>query len=138
MELKIGSIVKFYLLMLLSESPKHGYELMKVLQEKLGRRISASQVYPFLNLLLKKKLIHVNKKGKREKRQFALTKSGRKFVEGFIHRFGEIAYLTLKPKLTTCIHCGCKVFEGGYRKNIGGSVLTFCCHHCSRNYEGLP
>ena len=38
MRIKVGSMVKFYSLLLLSEAPKHGYELMKDLEEKLGRK----------------------------------------------------------------------------------------------------
>ena len=57
-DIKINNMVKFCTLYLLANEPKHGYDLMKELEEKLGRRISASNVYPFLSNLRKNKLIN--------------------------------------------------------------------------------
>lgn len=68
MVVKIGSLVKLYTILLLSEEHKHGYDLMKELEEKLGRKISTSQVYPFLNILEKNKLISVEEVGKGRKK----------------------------------------------------------------------
>ncbi|RLG37614.1 MAG: PadR family transcriptional regulator [Candidatus Alkanophagales archaeon] len=42
---------KFHVLRLLSERPMYGYELMKVLEEKLEMRVSQSIVYPILHEL---------------------------------------------------------------------------------------
>lgn len=42
---------KFHILRLLSERPMYGYELMKVLSEKLGMRVSQGVVYPILHEL---------------------------------------------------------------------------------------
>ena len=56
-EIKITNMLKFYTLCLLATGPKHGYDLIKELEEKLGRRISASNIYPFLSILSKNKLI---------------------------------------------------------------------------------
>ena len=80
MQVKIGSLVKFYTILLLSEEPKHGYDLMKELEETLGRKISTSQVYPFLKLLEKNRLIKIEEIGEREKKIYQLTKNGKKFV----------------------------------------------------------
>ena len=38
MQVKIGSLVKFYALLLLSEGPKHGYTLMKELENRFGKK----------------------------------------------------------------------------------------------------
>jgi len=135
MVVKIGSLVKFYIILLLREKSKYGYNLMKELDKKLGRKISTSQVYPFLNILEKNKMILVEKVGEREKKIYRLTKSGKKFVNGFLQRFGDLLYITIKPKLTTCTHCGCKVYEGGHKEIIGNKRFMFCCHHCARSYK---
>src|SRR3990167_3811582 len=72
-KVKVNNMVKFCTLYLLASGPKHGYELMKELEDKLGRNISASNVYPFLDTLIKNKLIKIKKTGKREKKTYALT-----------------------------------------------------------------
>jgi DNA-binding PadR family transcriptional regulator len=135
MAVKIGSMVKFYTILLLSEKPKHGYDLMKELEEKLGRKISTSQVYPFLNILEKNKLIKVEEVGKREKKIYKLTKNGKEFVNGFLQRFGDLLHLAVEPKLSICTHCGCKVYESGYKERMNGKQLTFCCHHCAKSFK---
>lgn len=135
MEVKIRSLVKFYTVLLLSEGPKYGYDLMKELEKKLGGNISASQVYPFLNILKKNKLIKVEKLGEREKKFYKLTKDGRKFVDNFLKRFGDLFHIAIEPRLTICTHCGCKVYEGGHKEKIQRKQLTFCCHHCARSFK---
>ena len=135
MEVKIGSLVKFYTILLLSEGSKHGYDLMKRLGEKLGRKISTSQVYPFLSTLEKNKLVKVEEIGEREKKVYRLTKRGEEFVNSFLQRFGDLFHMAIKPRLTVCAHCGCKVYEGGHKEKIKREQLTFCCHHCARSFK---
>ena len=135
MQVKIRSLVKFYTILLLKEEPKHGYDLMKELEEKLGRKISTSQVYPFLNILEKNKLIKVEEIKEREKKIYKLTKNGEKFVNNFLQRFGDLLHIAIEPKLTTCTHCGCKVYGGGYKEKIGKKQLTFCCCHCAKSFK---
>ncbi len=135
MKIKIESLVKFYTVLLLSDRPKHGYELMKELKEKLNRNIGASQVYPFLNVLAKNRLIAVKKLGTREKKVYMLTKEGKKFVDSILGRFGDLLHIAIEPKLTTCAHCGCKVYEGGHKEKINGKELKFCCHHCAMSFK---
>jgi DNA-binding PadR family transcriptional regulator len=135
MAIRIGSIVKLYTILLLSEHPKHGYELMRELQERLGRKVSPSQVYPFLNTLERHGIIKVEKRGKRDKKVYCLTKKGRKFVARTLTRFGELVELAIEPKLKVCAHCGCKVYEGAHIEKIGNHMLTFCCHHCAESFK---
>lgn len=134
-QIKIGSLVKFYTMLLLLEKSKHGYEIMKELEKKIGKRISTSQVYPFLELLEKEKFIKVEKTGARDKITYVLTKSGREFTQKMLSRAGDLFYLTLKPHISICTHCGCKVLEGGYKKKIGKKEMMFCCHHCAMSYK---
>ncbi len=135
MAVKIGSLVKFYTILLLSEKPKHGYELMKDLEKKLGRNISTSQVYPFLNILKKNKLIKIDEFQDREKKIYQLTENGKNFVNSFLERFGDLLHIAIEPKLTACINCNCKVYEGGHKENIRGKQLTFCCHYCANSFK---
>lgn len=137
MAVKIGSLVKFYTILLLKDGHKHGYELMKELEKKLGRKISASQVYPFLTTLKKNRLIEVEEIGGREKKVYKLTKEGKKFVNSFLQRFGDLIHIAIEPKLTVCAHCGCRVYEGGHKEKIGKKTLNFCCHHCARAFKGI-
>ncbi len=134
-EVKITNMAKFCTLYLLSSGPKYGYELMKELSEKLGRKISASNIYPFLDTLIKNRLIKVQKTGKREKKTYVLTQEGKKFTRNIFNRFGDLIDIAIEPKLTTCAHCSCKVYEGGYTEKIRGRELKFCCMHCASSYK---
>lgn len=134
-QIKIASLVKFYTILLLKEGPNYGYELMKQLEKRLENKISTSQIYPFLNILEKNKLIKVEKFGDREKKIYQLTENGKKFVNNFLERFGDLLHITIEPRLTTCTHCGCKVYEGGYEEKIKNKKLMFCCHHCARSFK---
>ncbi len=135
-EIKITNMVKLYTLLLLAGGPKHGYELMKELESKLRRRISASNVYPFLETLKKNKLIAVTKTGGRDKKVYALTAHGRSFAKNMFNRFGDLIEIAIEPKLTQCAHCNCKVYAGGHTEIIGGKKIKFCCCHCARSYQG--
>jgi DNA-binding PadR family transcriptional regulator len=134
-ELKIINMVKFYVLLLLHEGPKHGYDIIKEIGEKLGKKASSGQIYPFLKKLEKKELIKRGKIGKREKKVYSLTKDGEKFLTKMIHRFGNLIDIAVEPKLTVCAHCACKVYSGGYKERIKGKPLTFCCSHCAKSYK---
>ena len=134
-KVKVTNMIKFCTLYLFATGPKHGYELMKELEEKLGRKISASNIYPFLDTLIKNRLIKVQKTGKREKKTYVLTQEGKKFTRNIFNRFGDLIDIAIEPKLTTCAHCSCKVYEGGYTEKIKGKLLKFCCMHCARSYK---
>lgn len=134
-EVKIINLIKFYVVLLLSEGPKHGYEIIKEIEEKLKKRASAGQIYPFLKKLEKHGYIKSKRMGKREKRVYHLTKEGKAFVKRILNRFGSLIDIAIEPKLTECAHCGCKVYEGGHREVVKGKKLTFCCEYCARSYS---
>ncbi len=69
--------VRLALLSLMSEGPKHGYELMKQLEERSGGiyRASAGTVYPTLQQLEDEGL--VVSESKEGKRVYSLTEAGR-------------------------------------------------------------
>jgi len=133
-DLKINNMVKFYTLCLLAAEPKHGYDLMKELEEKLERRISPSNIYPFLNTLIKNKLIKFNKIGKRDKKVYLMTKEGKNFTKGMFSKFGDLIDIAIVPKISAC-PCGCKIYSGGHKEKIKGKMMKFCCSHCARMYK---
>ena len=132
-EIKINNMVKFCTLYLLATKPKHGYDLMKELEEKLGRRISASNVYPFLSNLRKNKLIKY-KVGKRDKKTYYMTPEGKKFTKEMFNKFGDLINIAIKPRISTC-PCGCKIYSGGHVEKIKGKLMKFCCSHCARMFK---
>jgi len=72
--------VRLVVLSLLDEAPRHGYQLMKDLSERLGElyRSSAGTVYPTLKQLQKEALIESRLVDGRH--VYRLTKEGRKLV----------------------------------------------------------
>ena len=132
--IKINNIVKFYTLCLLATGPKHGYDLIKELEKNLERKISASNVYPFLNTLRKNKLIKYDKIGKRYKKVYKLTQEGKKFAKQMFNKFGDLINIAIEPRITAC-PCGCKIYAGGYTAKIKGKLMKFCCSHCAKMFK---
>ena len=137
MAIKINNLIKFYTLFLLLKKPTYGYKIITELKEKLDRKISANQVYPFLDLLRKNNLLIIKQKGKKEKKTYALTIKGRRFAIETINRFGELIEITIQPDLSTCIHCGCKIYKEYYKEKIKGKQMIFCCKHCAKAYKNM-
>ena len=131
---KITNMLKFYTLCLLANGTKHGYDLLKELEEKFSRKVSASNVYPFLDLLRRNKFIKFDKVGKRDKKVFYLTIEGKKFTNEMFDKFGDLIHLSIEPRIATC-PCGCRIYSGGYKEKINGKLLTFCCTHCAKMYK---
>ncbi len=130
-EVKVTNLVKLYAMLLLRKRPMHGYELIRELEGCLSRDVSASQVYPFLNVLQKNMLIRLRKSGKRDKKQYGLTAEGFRFSQNLINRFAELVETRVNPKAVACAHCGCKIAEGGHKERS----LTFCCRMCAASYR---
>ena len=99
-EVKVDNMVKFYVLCALYSRPHHGYELIKEIQQKLGKKVSAGQMYPFLQLLRKSGCVGVDSVGNRDKKVFILTSYGRKFVKKMFERFGGLIELAIKPDIS--------------------------------------
>lgn len=133
-EIKINNLLKFYALSLIASGPKHGYELIKELESKFDRKVSASNVYPFLNLLKKNKLIKFDRIGDRDRKVFHLTAEGKKFTQEMFSKFGDLIDIAIEPKITTC-PCGCRIYSGGFTKKIHGRAMKFCCSHCAEGHK---
>jgi len=60
---KVDSLVKLHALISLNNKEKNGYELMKEVEEKTNKKISASHIYPFLKELKEFKHKKLKNKG---------------------------------------------------------------------------
>jgi DNA-binding PadR family transcriptional regulator len=133
----LSDFSRFYILMILYEGPAHGYSILSRFKQRLGKEVSPSLVYPFLQQLEEKGLVKHTLKpvGKKEKRVFELTKEGKRLSTGLFKRFANLVSIAIEPSLDVCAHCGCKVYEGGYHEVIEGKETTFCCTHCAGSYK---
>jgi DNA-binding PadR family transcriptional regulator len=133
----LSDFSRFYILTILYENPCHGYEILSKFKTRLGKKISPSLVYPFLRQLERKRLVkhRVKKIGEKKKKVFELTEDGRKLCTVLFKRFSNLVSVAIEPSLDVCAHCGCKVYEGGYKEVIDHKETAFCCIHCARSYK---
>ena len=128
---------RFYILTILYEGPSYGYDIISKFKKRLGKEVSPSLVYPFLQQLEHKGYIkhNVKKIGAKEKKVFELTEEGKKLCKRLFKRFSTLVSIAIEPSLDICAHCGCKVYEGGYTEFINGKEAVFCCVHCAQSYK---
>jgi DNA-binding PadR family transcriptional regulator len=133
----LSDFSRFYIITILYEKPSHGYEILGEFQKRLGRRASPSLVYPFLRQLERKGLVRhrVKKIGEKSKKIFELTDEGRALCVRLFRRFSNLVSVAIEPRLEVCAHCGCKVYEGGYKETINQKEMAFCCVHCANSYK---
>lgn len=136
-DIEVKNTVKLFALLLLSERKQHGYELMKEIESKLGRKTSPGQIYPFLKQLKKYRYIDSKGRTERDKQVYYLTPGGRRFVGRLSDKFGDLFEIAIKPKLTICIHCSCEIYKGGYKEKVGDRYLDFCCKNCAKSYTAM-
>jgi len=133
----VSDFSRFYILMILYEGPAHGYSILDQFKKRIGKEVSPSLVYPFLQQLEEKGLVthKIKPVGEKEKKVFELTQKGKELCTGLFKRFAGLVSIAIEPSLFVCAHCGCKVYEGGYREVIDGKETTFCCMHCAHSYK---
>jgi DNA-binding PadR family transcriptional regulator len=133
----LSDFSRFYILTILYEGPAHGYSILSRFKKRVGKEISPSLVYPFLQQLEEKGLVQHSIKpvGEKEKKVFELTEKGKELCTGLFKRFANLVSVAIEPSLYVCAHCGCKVYEGGYREVIDGKETAFCCMHCAHSYK---
>ncbi len=134
-EIKVTNLVKFFTVLLLNEGPKHGYEIIKEVGKRLGKKPSPGQIYPFLKQLETRGYIKSKGREEREKKKFYLTKEGKDFVDRLSDRFDSLIDIAVRHKLKICPHCKCEIYRGGFTKMIRGRRLTFCCVDCAKSYK---
>ncbi|MDQ1692919.1 MAG: hypothetical protein QOH85_454, partial [Acidobacteriaceae bacterium] len=90
--------LRFLLLELIAEKPRHGYDLIKAIEEKLGGAYSPSPgvIYPMLTLLEETGLATVTNEGTRK--LYSITEEGsksleenREAVDAILHRMAGIS-----------------------------------------------
>jgi DNA-binding PadR family transcriptional regulator len=133
----LSDFSRFYILTLLYEGPCHGYSIISKFKKRLGKEVSPSLVYPFLQQLEQKGLVKhtLRPVGEKEKKIFELTEEGKELCRRLFKRFSGLVSIAIEPSLEICAHCGCKVYEGGYKEVIEGKETTFCCIHCAQSYK---
>ncbi len=135
--MEIKNMVKLFTVLLLSEKEQYGYEIMKEVEKRLGKKASPGQIYPFLKQLKKYRYVDTNEKAERDKQTYYLTPEGRKFVGRLSDRFGDLFEIVIKPRLTVCAHCSCEIYKGGYKEKVNGKYLSFCCGNCAKSYKAM-
>lgn len=133
--IKVNSLIKLHVLIALANGKTYGYELMKELAQRTGKKTNPSNVYPFLRELETDGHITVKETSVREKKIYSLTPSGRKLAQEVLARVDDVVEFSLKSKLTECSHCGCKVYSGKHTEKIKGKKLAFCCCHCASSFK---
>lgn len=133
-EMEIKNLTKLFTILLLSEKEQHGYELMKEIEIKLGRKSSPGQIYPFLKQLKEHYYIESRGRAERDKQVYHLTPEGRRFVARLYNNLSNLLDIAIKQKLKTCAQCNCEVYRGGYKEKINNRYLDFCCRNCAKCY----
>ncbi|MEM2959879.1 MAG: PadR family transcriptional regulator [Candidatus Jordarchaeaceae archaeon] len=133
----LSDFSRFYILTFLYEGPVHGYSIINRFKRRLGKTISPSLVYPFLEQLEKKGLVkHIVKPvGNKPKKVFELTEEGKEACTRLFKRFANLVSIAFEPSLEVCANCGAKVYVGGHREVIHGKEMAFCCVHCANAYK---
>ncbi|MFB6241864.1 MAG: PadR family transcriptional regulator [Candidatus Nanosalina sp.] len=126
-ELDLSHINRLYSILLLKDGPKHGYEIIKDIEEMRGKKPSTSHIYPFLEDLREKGLVETREEGNRGKKVYSFTEEGEELVEERVSEFGKILQAAIENDIEECAHCGCQVYDGGYSED----GTTYCCKHCA-------
>lgn len=134
-DIEIKNVAKLFTVLLLSEKEQYGYEIMKEVWKRTGKKVSPGQIYPFLKQLKKYHYVETKARVERDKQAYYLTPEGRKFVSRLSEKFGDMFEIAIKPKLTVCAQCSCEIYRGEYTEKIRGKTLTFCCKSCARSYK---
>lgn len=136
----ISDFSRFYILTILYEGPCHGYSIISRFRKRLRKDITPSLVYPFLQLLERKGLVKrtIKPVGKKERKVYELTEEGKELCRRLFKRFATLVSIAIEPNLNVCIHCGCKIYGGGYMETINGKETMFCCKHCAASYKRGP
>jgi len=135
----ISDLSKFYILLMLYDEPLHGYRILTKFKERVGKDISPSLVYPFLQQIEERGLVTSAEisRDERKRRIYRLTREGREACRRFLKQFSVLVSIAIEPSLEVCAHCGCKVYEGGHRETINGKETAFCCEHCASSYKEI-
>lgn len=101
MEEYLSDFSRFYILTFLYEGPVHGYSIINRFKKILGKTISPSLVYPFLEQLEKKGLVKhtLEPVGDKPKKVFELTEEGKEACTRLFKRFANLVSIAIEPSL---------------------------------------
>jgi DNA-binding PadR family transcriptional regulator len=133
----VSDFSRFYILTILYEGPIHGYGIISRFRKRLGKNVTTNLVYPFLQRLEDHDIVtHVDRPvGKKTRKVYQLTPDGEALCRRRFARFVHLISTAIEPSLDVCVHCGCKVYEGGYTETLNGHATTFCCVHCAESHS---
>ena len=82
-DLDLRGKLRLLILLILSDSPKHGYLIMKEIEKLTGKPPSPGSVYPVLNELLRKGYVEasVSRVGARVQKTYFITEAGMKYLD---------------------------------------------------------
>lgn len=132
-----SDMVRSSVIMLLYEKPRHGYDIIRSLRQRLGKNVSPSLVYPFLNQMEQKGFLTSSLRpvGQKPKKVYVLTDKGVLLATNLFKRLASLVSVAIEPTLDVCAHCGAKIYEGGHKERISGQETMFCCVHCFDAYR---
>lgn len=128
---------RFYILQLLFEGQKHGYQIMSNIEEKFGQKMSPSLVYPFLKLLENQSFVRCELKtlGHRTRKVYSLTGLGRNLCARLFKQLTMLVSTAIESSMQECAHCGCKVYKDVHYEEIDDLRVAFCCRYCAHAYR---
>ena len=109
----IQDFSKFYILTILYEGSTHGYSIITKFRTRLGKDISPSLIYPFLQHLENRGIVKhtIEPVGKKKRKVYELTIEGTEICSKLFKRFAGLVSTAIEPSLNVCINCGCKVTD---------------------------
>ena len=126
-DIDLSNVNRLYTVLLLEAGERHGYQIIKDIEEITGKKPSTSHIYPFLERLTEKGIAKVEEKGERDKKVYRLTEEGDEIVKEQLDAFGEIIHAAIEGEIEECENCGCEIYSGGYKE----SGKTYCCKQCA-------
>lgn len=132
----LSSMTKYFILSALKAKDMHGYELIMELERVMGKKPSASQIYPVLKKMHASGYVtaSVKAKGRKKVRSYRITRDGGRLFNDLNRRISFIISSALKEKIKACAHCGCEMISGAVQKKTGGKSLYFCCNLCAGSF----
>ncbi|MGI0086236.1 MAG: hypothetical protein ACREBQ_14245, partial [Nitrososphaerales archaeon] len=73
--------------------------------------------------------------GKRRRKKYSLTAEGKALCGRLFKQFTTIVSSAIEPSMSTCSHCGCRVYKDAHYEGINGRTLAFCCTYCAASYR---
>jgi DNA-binding PadR family transcriptional regulator len=132
-----SSMTKYFILSALKEKEMHGYELIMMLEKIMGKKPSASQIYPVLKKMSQSGYVitSTKKSGKRQIKSYKITKDGLALFGDLSKRIDMIISAALRERIKVCAHCGCEMISGAVSRKVGGKTLYFCCNLCAGSFN---